>query len=100
MNKEYKEFVDYNFSVPESDDNSGLINIKLASGDYSGVEYRYGKVSIEEDSERDNAYLTFEFDVVDSNEKENLEEDMQFKNHIGDILTSIMMKNIDLQQNS
>lgn len=92
-----QENVDYIFKNAEDD--SGLMNIKLASGDYEGVEYRYGKVSVEEDEENDQAYLSFEFDVIDPGENSLLEENIDFKNHIGNILQNIMMKSLDTNQN-
>lgn len=96
MNDLFEENVDYIFKNAEDD--SGLMNIKLVSGDYDGVEYRYGKVSVEEDKESDKAYLSFEFDVIDPGENNLLEENMDFKNHIGIILQNIMMKSIETNQ--
>lgn len=96
MNDLFQENVDYIFKNAEDD--SGLMNIKLVSGEYDGVEYRYGKVSVEEDKETDQAYLSFEFDVIDHGENNLLEENMDFKNHIGIILQNIMMKSIETNQ--
>lgn len=96
MNDLFQENVDYIFKNAEDD--SGLMNIKLVSGDYDGVEYRYGKVSAEEDKETDQAYLSFEFDVIDPGENNLLEENMDFKNHIGIILQNIIMKSIETNQ--
>lgn len=98
MIEKYKENVDYLFDA-ETEDDSGLINIKLLGGEFDGIVYRYGKVSVQEEEEQEQAYLTFEFDVVDPNGKESLEENMEFKNHIGDILQNIMMKSVESNQN-
>lgn len=96
MSDLFLENVDYVFK--NAKDDSGLMNIKLVSGEYVGVEYRYGKVSVEEDKESDKAYLSFEFDVIDPAENDLLEENMDFKNHIGVILQNIMMKSIETNQ--
>lgn len=96
MSDLFLENVDYVFK--NAKDDSGLMNIKLVSGEYVGVEYRYGKVSVEEDKESDKAYLLFEFDVIDPAENDLLEENMDFKNHIGVILQNIMMKSIETNQ--
>lgn len=96
MSDLFQENVDYVFKNAEDD--SGLMNIKLVSGEYDGVEYRYGKVSVEEDKENDKAYLSFEFDIIDPGENNLLEENVDFKDHIGVILQNIMMKSIETNQ--
>lgn len=91
---DYKENVDYVFVIPE--DTTTNVDIRVNSGEYSGVVYNYGKVSVEEDKDNDRAYLLFEYNIVDSNGFELLESDDNFKNHIGDILTTIMVKNMNM----
>lgn len=86
------EQVDYTF-IP-SDEDSSLANVKLISGNYDGVVYSYGKVSIEEDEEKDQAFLSFGFNVVDNNGIFGLEENLEFKNYIGEVLNAIMTKNL------
>ena len=99
MIEKYEENVDYSFDT-QTEDDSGFINIKLLGGEFDGIVYRYGKVSVQEEEEQEQAYLTFEFDVVDHNGRESLEENMEFKNHIGNILQHIMMKSVANNQNS
>ena len=91
--KTYKEGVDFNYVIPESEDTT--VGVKLLTGEYSDTVYQYGKVKFEE--EKDGAiYLQFVYNVMETPlEKDALEKDMNFKNHIGDILVSIMSQNID-----
>lgn len=91
--KTYKEGVDFNYVIPESEDTT--VGVKLLTGEYSNTVYQYGKVKFEE--EKDGAiYLQFVYNVMETPlEKDVLEKDMNFKNHIGDILVSIMSQNID-----
>lgn len=89
---ELEEGKDYIFDISEN--NAGSINIKLTSGIFEGVIYNYGKVSGEEDKEKDEFYLQFEYNVVEPNGLENLENNIDFKNHIGDVLSSIISKNV------
>jgi hypothetical protein len=89
---DYKEGVDFKLLVSESD--SEAVNIELSSGPFQGVVYSYGKVTTQEIKDKEEAYLTFEYDLIDSNGMEDLESDDNFKNHIGDILVSIIMKNL------
>lgn len=91
--KTYKEGVDFNYVIPESEDTT--VGVKLLTGEYSDTVYQYGKVKFEE--EKDGAiYLQFVYNVMETPlEKDVLEKDINFKNHIGDILVSIMSQNID-----
>jgi hypothetical protein len=91
--KQCEEGVDFNYVIPETEDTT--VGIKLLSGEYIGTIYQYGKVKFEE--EKDGAiYLQFVYNVLESPlEKKILENDMNFRNHIGDILVSIMSQNID-----
>lgn len=91
MENSLNEGVDYAF-VSSQDEDNNLVNVRLLSGDFSGVEYTYGKVSIEEDEKNDTAYLSFEYTIVESEDFEDLEQNLDFKNHIGDVLTTIIMK--------
>lgn len=89
---ELKENVDYTFLIPENIGEE--VNIQLTSGKYSGVAYNFGKVSIDEDKENNQAFLNFEYNIIDSNEFESLENDLEFKDHIGSILTSIVLNRV------
>lgn len=91
--KQLKEGVDFNYEIPETEDTT--VGIKLLSGKYIDTVYQYGKVKFEE--EKDGAiYLQFVYNVLETPlVKEELEKDMNFKNHIGDILVNIMSQNID-----
>jgi hypothetical protein len=91
--KQLKEGVDFNYEIPETEETT--VGIKLLSGQYIDTVYQYGKVKFEE--EKDGAiYLQFVYNVLETPfVKEELEKDMHFKNHIGDVLVSIMSNNID-----
>lgn len=89
MSKEYIEGTDYKFIVPE--DYSENIDIQLLIGNYSGVVFRYGGVKIDED-DSGGACLSFNYDIVDDSGIGTLEEDEDFKNHIGNILVSLIEK--------
>ena len=91
--KQLKEGVDFNYEIPETEETT--VGIKLLSGQYIDTVYQYGKVKFEE--EKDGAiYLQFVYNVLETPlVKEELEKDMDFKNHIGDILVSIMSQNLD-----
>ena len=91
---EFDENVDYKFIIPEDD--SQRVDIQILTGEYAGVVYNYGKVSFDEDVENDQAFLNFEFDVVDDLGMSL--DTHEFKTFIGDILTGILMKQMSLMQ--
>ena len=88
-NNQYTEGKDYKFVIPE--DVSDNIDIELLVGEYTGVVYRYGGVKIDEDNSG-GAVLTFNYDVIDDVGIGTLEDDEAFKNHIGNILVSLIEK--------
>jgi hypothetical protein len=90
---QYKEGVDYNYVIPENEETT--VGIKLLSGKYIDTVYQYGKVKFEEEP-GGAIYLQFVYNVLETPlEKESLNTDMNFKNHIGDILVNIMSQNLD-----
>lgn len=82
---------DFEFIVENNDIDA--VHIKILTGDYTDTIYKYGKVNIEEKD--GNAYLQYNFDVISSPVKK-VDKTKEFRNHIGDILLSIMMDKIDL----
>ncbi len=91
--KNYKEGVDYNYVIPENEETT--VGVKLLSGEYIDTVYQYGKVKFEEEP-NGAIYLQFVYNVLETPlQEESLNADMNFKNHIGDILVSIMSQNLD-----
>jgi hypothetical protein len=80
--------LDYQFyNLPESD----LTGIRLLTGDYRGVIYLYGGVSIEEKGVV--AALQFDYNVINpgNHTKESLQSDDEFVTIIGDILRELLI---------
>ena len=68
-------------------------SICLIGGNFDGVIYRYGKVSIPEETEKDgegNLPFRFEYDIVDNNSIPRENFDNEFFKLIGDILVDII----------
>jgi hypothetical protein len=84
---------DYTYIVDEKDTSS--IHIKLLTGEYVNTTFKYGKVNIEEKD--GNAYLQFDFDVIQSSIK-NVSKTKEFRNYIGDLLVSILMSKLDIEE--
>jgi hypothetical protein len=88
----YKEEIDYNFIEV-----NGFAGVKILDVPFKDVIYTYSNVSISEADEiSEEAILTFNFDIVDQagyTEEEFVTAD--FKTKIGDILLSIIQKNVE-----
>ena len=84
---------DYYTYITNSNEEMQLIGIK--KGKFHGVVYKYGKVSIGEETEKGDLPFRFEFDILDNNliPKENFGED--WTNLIGDILVDIIDRQDD-----
>ena len=84
---------DYYTYITNSNEEMQLIGIK--KGKFHGVVYKYGKVSIGEETEKGDLPFRFEFDILDNNliPKEKFGED--WTNLIGDILVDIIDRQDD-----
>jgi hypothetical protein len=78
--------------------NEDFYGIELKTGKWQGVRYIYGKVSIKESPELDTATMSFSYTITDSTEKYEEAEligDINFKNHLGDILNHCIQDSLD-----
>jgi|TARA_B100000287_G_scaffold434125_1_gene497697 hypothetical protein len=68
-------------------------SIMITKGDYEGIIYQYGRVSVADKENEDGTMpLAFNYQIIDSNghAKETLDDSVDFKNTIGDILVDII----------
>ena len=86
---------DYVSSKQEGEQWTG-IKLLSTAGDYQNIIYKYGKVEFGEETESGEMPLTFHYDVIYSGSytEEQLQEDMDFKNLIGDVLTVILERQL------
>ena len=80
--------------ITNKDENMQCIGIR--KGKFEGVVYKYGKVSLGEETKDGNLPFRFEYDILDNNmiPREEFDNDSFFK-LLGDILVDI----IDRQEN-
>jgi len=81
--------------VTDKEQNWQGIGLTDEAGKYAGVVYRYGKVSVDEDEEKDIATLHFEWDMLDSNDLPKEEFGDDFFELAGDILQHLIMEQLD-----
>lgn len=83
-----------NYTLVEKED-MDYYGFKILEGDYKDVIYYYGEVSVKEHTDEDQATISFKFQIDNGNEKysiEELNESVEFKTLMGDILTTILDK--------
>ena len=81
--------------ITNKDENMQCIGIR--KGKFEGVVYKYGKVSLGEETKDGNLPFRFEYDILDNNmiPREQFEDENFFK-LIGDILVDIIDRQEDL----
>lgn len=81
-NKINYEFLEYSGTDPTE-----TCPIKIKGGEYDGVIFKYGKISLNE--ENDNLNINMEIEIVNAPENFNKEE-QNFVNIVGDIFVQIV----------
>ena len=79
-------------------DKDNWTSILITKGNYEGVIYRYGRVSVsEKENNEGNLPLSFKFNVLDYNNhnEEELNASVEFKDTIGDILVEILDEQLE-----
>ena len=81
--------------ITNKDENMQCIGIR--KGKFEGVVYKYGKVSLGEETKDGNLPFRFEYDILDNNmiAREEFDDDNFFK-LLGDILVDIIDRQEDL----
>jgi len=64
--------------------------IGIKDGKFAGVVYKYGKVSVGEETKDGQMPFKFEFDIIDNNAIPKEKFDEEWSKLIGDILVNIM----------
>jgi hypothetical protein len=73
-------------------------SIMIKDGEYEGIIYQYGKVSVaESEDENGNMPLSFNYNLIDhsGHNKEDLESSDDFRNTLGDILVEILDEQLE-----
>jgi len=81
--------------ITNKDENMQCIGIR--KGKFEGVVYKYGKVSLGEETKDGNLPFRFEYDILDNNMIPRTEfDDENFFKLLGDILVDIIDRQEDL----
>ena len=81
--------------ITNKDENMQCIGIR--KGKFEGVVYKYGKVSLGEETKDGNLPFRFEYDILDNNMIPREEfDDKNFFKLLGDILVDIIDRQEDL----
>ena len=89
----------YKFVAREEENNKWQgIQLLESTGKYKDIIYKYGKVKFgKKETAKGELPLTFHYDLIYSNDMsgKELQEDLKFKNLLGDILMDIMEKQLE-----
>jgi|TARA_R100000278_G_scaffold115523_1_gene94481 hypothetical protein len=95
-----KRDIDYEMIENNAPEYADFYCIRLLNGKYSDIIYTYGIVKVGE-KENDDGTMSLKFDwaLVEKPEsmKEDLNNSIEFQNHIGDILRDIIIDSVDEQ---
>jgi len=70
--------------------------VRLKTGEWADTYYTYGKISISESEDNEEATLHFNYTILESdNDKEKLATDAGFNNYIGAVLHHILEDSLD-----
>lgn len=86
------------YEIVEKHD-TDFYSFKITSGYYKDVIYTYGKVKLVENVDQDTVTLKFTYRVEETpvnHTVASLDQDIQFKNNIGAILSDYIERNQDL----
>jgi hypothetical protein len=86
----------YKFLTEESTDTTQTCPIEILEGKYSGIIYRYGKISFNE-LESGELNITMDVEMIKSPEGFNQQEN-EFTTTVGDIFVDIVEDNIDVNE--
>lgn len=88
---------DYSLVENEHAELSQFYGVKYRSGKWKNVIVVYGKVSVKEDTVNDTAKMSFTYSIQDPADfdLEELREDVDFNNYIGEVLQFIIMDGLD-----
>jgi hypothetical protein len=89
------EGIDYIFVY--SEDKTETVRIKILSGEYADVVYKYGGVKFEE--KNDECHLLFNYTVLESPKikPKQLENNENFKTFIGNLLVEFLSSNLKME---
>jgi len=96
----HKRGVDYDIIESNAEEHADFYSIRLLNGKYSDIIYTYGMVKTGEKENDDGTMdLKFTWRLEDKPEsiKEDLDNSIEFQNHIGNILRDIIIDSIDEQ---
>jgi len=88
------------YEITEKDfrykDKDVVAGVKIAEGDFAGVEFHFGELNVNEDEENKTCTMTFNYDII--SEHKDLEGNQEFETIIGKILNDILYQSLKLAE--
>lgn len=88
--------IEFEFLNDATTDPTQTCPIRIKSGPYSGIVYKYGKISLKEENEDLN--VTMEIDIINAPDDFNQNE-KDFTNTVGEIFVEIVEMGVEVKRN-
>ncbi len=88
--------IEYEFADDKTFDVTDNCPIKIKTGKYKDIIFKFGKISLKE--ENDDLNVTMEIDLVEAPENFDKNE-QEFTNTVGEIFVQIVESGIEVQKN-
>lgn len=75
------------------DGDDDYLHVKITDEPYKDTVYQYGKVRVGEENSDGSVSLSFDYDIHEGDK--SLEGNIEFENHIGNILVDVITKSLD-----
>ena len=92
----YNNISQYDYDRIEFREGTNHDSFKIKTGAYSGTIVTFGEIALHEQMDGSDPKLKFQYQIEESAlDADELKDDVDFNNYIGDMLTSIISKALD-----
>ena len=88
--------IEFEFLNDASTDPTQTCPIRIKNGEYAGIVYKYGKISLKE--ENDDLNVTMEIDIINAPDDFDKNE-TTFTNTVGEIFVKIVESGVEVKKN-
>jgi len=80
-----------NYKFDDTDKTIQPVPIIITEGKYKGIKFQYGRIAFDE--QKDSMALKFDYNLIEN--PDELEEDQEFVNALGEILITVIEEEIE-----
>ena len=86
-----------NYELTDNNSDNDLVILRITEGEFKNVEFAFGKVYFDEDTDEDNCKVTFDFEVTTPPKDMSVQEAesmLELQDTIGKILINILEEHV------